>query len=193
MGRNRPVLGAPQAERDKVLGSLPVIAGFCRRLDIGGIVDRACPVRDVAIATHGQVIEALVANRLTSPQPLLHVEDWAREWAVAEVFGLDPGALNDDRLGRALDAVAPALAGVVGSVGVNAIAGFGIDTSRIHWDMTSISLFGDYDHLKEGSDLRKSLDRQVADQHEWVSRIRRIVLKKWASRTRVEHGMRRCE
>jgi len=47
-------------------------------------------------------------------------------------------------VGRALDAVAPALAGIVGSVGVNAIARFGIDTSRIHWDMTSISLFGDY-------------------------------------------------
>jgi len=150
MARNRPVLGAPQAERDKVLGSLPVIAGFCRRLGIRGIIDRACPVRDVAIATHGQVIEALVANRLTSPQPLLHVEDWAREWAVAEVFGVEPDALNDDRVGRALDAVAPALAGIVGSVGVNAIAGFGIDTSRIHWDMTSISLFGDYDGAEAG-------------------------------------------
>ena len=150
MARDRPVLGAPQVERDKVLGSLPVIAGFCRRLDIRGIIDRACPVRDVAVATHGQVIEALVANRLTSPQPLLHVEDWAREWAVAEVFGLGPGTLNDDRLGRALDAVAPALAGVVGSVGANAIAGFGIDTSRIHWDMTSISLFGGYDDLEAG-------------------------------------------
>ena len=113
--------------RDKILGSLPVIAEFCRRLDIAGIVDRACPVRDVAIATHGRVIEALVANRLTSPQPLSHIEDWAREWAVAEVFGVDADALNDDRVGRALDAVAPALAGIVGSVGVNAIAGFGID------------------------------------------------------------------
>jgi transposase len=137
-------------ERDKVLGSLPVIADYCRRLDIRGIVDRACPVRDVAIATHGQVIEALVANRLTSPQPLSHVEDWAREWAVAEVFGVAPDALNDDRVGRALDAVAPALASVVGSVGVNAIARFGIDTSRIHWDMTSVSLFGDYDGAEAG-------------------------------------------
>ena len=144
MARKRPVLGPPQVQRDKVLGSLPVIAEFCRRLDIRGIIDRACPVRDVAIATHGQVIEALVANRLTSPQPLCHVEDWAREWAVAEVFGVEADALNDDRVGRALDAVAPALAGVVGSVGLKAIAAFGIDTSRIHWDMTSISLFGDY-------------------------------------------------
>ena len=132
------------------MGSLPVIAEFCRRLDIRGTIDRACPVRDVAIATHGQVIEALVANRLTSPQPLCHVEDWAREWAVAEVFGVEPDALNDDRVGRALDAMAPALAGIVGSVGVNAIAGFGIDTSRIHWDMTSISLFGDYDRAEAG-------------------------------------------
>jgi transposase len=144
MARKRPVLGPPQVQRDKVLGALPVIAEFCRRLDLRGIIDRACPVRDVAIATHGQVIEALVANRLTSPQPLSHVEDWAREWAVAEVFGIEPDALNDDRVGRALDALSPALAGIVGSVGVNAIARFGIDTSRIHWDMTSISLFGDY-------------------------------------------------
>src|SRR5215213_8250698 len=150
MARKRPVLGPPQVQRDKVLGSLPVIAEFYRRLDVRGIVDRACPVREVAIATHGQVIEALVANRLTSPQPLSHVEDWAREWAVEEVFGVEAEALNDDRVGRALDAVAPALAGIVGSVGVNAITGFGIDTSRIHWDMTSISLFGDYDGAEAG-------------------------------------------
>jgi len=107
-------------------------------------------MRDVAIATHGQVIEALVANRLTSPQPLCHVEDWAREWAVSEVFGVEADALNDDRVGRALDAVAPELAGLVGSVGINAIAGFGIDVSRIHWDMTSMSLFGDYDNPEGG-------------------------------------------
>ena len=76
-------------------GSRPVVAELCRRLDIRGIVDRACPVRDVAIATHGQVIEALVANRLTSPQPLLHVEDRARQWAVAEMLGVEADALAD--------------------------------------------------------------------------------------------------
>ena len=101
-------------------------------------------MRDIAYCTHGQVIEALIANRLTSPAPLVHVEDWARDWAVEEVFGLSPEVLNDDRIGRALDAVAPELAGIVGSVGANAIAGFGVDVARIHWDMTSISLFGAY-------------------------------------------------
>lgn len=150
MARKRPQLGPPAVERDKALGSLPVIAKFCERLDIRGIVDRAVPVREVAIATHGQVIEAMVANRLTSPRPLLRVQDWAAEWAVEEVFGVAAETLNDDRIGRALDAVAPALDGIVGSIGARAIAEFGLDVSRLHWDMTSISLFGDYDRLEDG-------------------------------------------
>ncbi len=135
---------------DKTLGALPVVAEFARRLDIAGIVDRACPVRDLALLSHGQVIEALVANRLTSPAPLVHVEDWAREWAVGEIFGIDPGALNDDRIGRALDAIAPQLQGIVGSVGAAAIAAFGLDVARLHWDMTSISLFGAYSDPRQG-------------------------------------------
>jgi transposase len=134
------------ASVEKTLGTLPVIADYCRRLDLAGIIDRACPMRDVALLTHGQVIEALVSNRLTSPAPLVRVTDWAREHAVAEVFGIDPALLNDDRIGRALDAIAPELDRITGSVGAQAISMFGLDTSRLHWDMTSISLYGAYDH-----------------------------------------------
>jgi hypothetical protein len=134
---------------EKALGALPVVAAFCRRLGMAEVIDRLCPVRDVAIVTHGQVIEALVANRLTSPTPLVRVEDWARDWAVPEVLGVSAETLNDDRLGRALDAMAPHLEAIVGSIGAGAIATFGIDVSRLHWDMTSISLFGDYATTEE--------------------------------------------
>lgn len=70
--------------------------------------------------THGQVIEALVANRLTSPAPRVRVrvEDWARCWAVEEVFfGIEAGLLSDDRLARALDAITPHLEHIAGTVG----------------------------------------------------------------------------
>jgi len=130
---------------EKTLGALPVVADYGRRLDLAGIIDRACPIRDIADLTHGQVIETLVANRLTSPAPLVRVTDWAGEHAVEEVFGVDPALLNDDRIGRALDAIAPELDRIVGSVGAQAISVFGLDTSRLHWDMTSISLYGAYD------------------------------------------------
>src|SRR4249919_40434 len=88
---------------DKALGALPVVAEYSRRLDLVGIIDRACPVRDVAILTHGQVIEALIANRLTSPAPMWQVADWAQEWAVEQALGIEAAALNDDRIARALD------------------------------------------------------------------------------------------
>src|SRR5665811_1521663 len=142
MARRPSVIGPPSTH--KLLGALPVVAGSARRLDIAGIIDRACPIRELATLSHGQVIEVLIANRLTSPRALVHVADWARTWAVSEVFGADPDALNDDRIGRALDALAPVLEQVVGSVGLSAIAAFGLDVSRLHWDMTSISLFGAY-------------------------------------------------
>ncbi|WP_433351308.1 IS1634 family transposase [Microtetraspora malaysiensis] len=146
--RQRAQWGAPSVE--KMLGALPVVANFCSRLRIREIIDDACPVRDVAELTHGQVIEVLVANRLTSPSPLVHVQEWARTWAVAEAFGIDPELLNDDRIGRALDAIAPHLDHLAGSIGLRAIDTFGIDVSRMHWDMTSISLHGDFSQVEEG-------------------------------------------
>lgn len=137
------------ASVEQALGALPVVAGFCRRLDIAGIVDRAAPVREIAYATHGQVIEALIANRLTSPAPMVHVGAWARQFAVGHALGLDPDVLNDDRIARALDALAPVLEEVTGSVGAGAIAAYGIDVSQLHWDMTSISLYGQYPEVEE--------------------------------------------
>ncbi len=134
---------------EKRLGSLPVIAEFSRRLDIAGVVDRVCPIRDIAYATHGQVIEVLIANRLTSPKAMVGVMGWAKGWAVAETYGVRAGILDDDRLARALDAIAPHTEQIIGSVGAKAIDAFGIDVARLHWDMTSISLYGAYDTVEE--------------------------------------------
>jgi transposase len=129
---------------EKRLGALPVVAQFGRRLRIAEVIDELCPVRQVAPVSHGEVIEALVANRLTAPAPLVQVEAWAAAMAVDEAYGIEPHLLNDDRLGRALDAIAPQLDEIIGSVGAAAVSEFGVDVARLHWDMTSISLYGAY-------------------------------------------------
>src|SRR5271166_6456680 len=134
---------------EKRLGALRVVAEFGRRLRIAEIVDELCPVRPVAWITHGEVIEALVANRLTAPAPMLRVQDWAAAMAVEEAYGIAPELLNDDRIARALDAVAPQLDAIVGGVGAAAVTEFGVDVSRLHWDLTSISLYGAYPQADE--------------------------------------------
>jgi hypothetical protein len=129
---------------EKRLGALPVVAEFGRRLRIAEIVDELCPVRPVAWISHGEVIEALVANRLTAPAPMVRVQERAAAMAVDEAYGIAPGLLNDDRIARALDAVAPHLDEITGGAGAAAITEFGVDVSRLHWDLTSISLYGAY-------------------------------------------------
>src|SRR6266566_3815136 len=129
---------------EKRLGALPVVAEFGRRLRIAEIVDELCPVRPVAWISHGEVIEALVANRLTAPAPMVRVQEWAAAMAVDEAYGISPVLLNDDRIARALDAIGPQLDAITGGVGAAAITEFGVDVSRLHWDLTSISLYGAY-------------------------------------------------
>jgi hypothetical protein len=135
---------------EKGLGALPVVAEFGRRLRIAEIIDELCPVRPVAWITHGEVIEAPVANRLTAPAPLVRVQEWAAAMAVEEAYGIAPHLLNDDRIARALDAVAPYLEEITGSAGAAAVSEFGVDVARLHWDMTSISLYGAYPEVDEG-------------------------------------------
>src|SRR5258708_18451817 len=79
---------------EKRLGALPVVAEFGRRLRIAEIVDELCPVRPVAWISHGEVIEALVANRLTAPAPMVRVQEWAAAMAVDAAYGIQPGLVN---------------------------------------------------------------------------------------------------
>ena len=60
------------------------------------LVDAAAPMRGRAMLTHGEVIAALVVNRLCAPAPLSDIAGWASSAAVAELFSVPVGLLNDD-------------------------------------------------------------------------------------------------
>lgn len=128
-----------------LVGALPIVVPILRRLDVVGIVDRACPMRGRSRLTHGEVICALVANRLTDPRPLYDVQGWARTYEASAWLGTPAVLLNDDRLGRALDVLADRLDEVSGALGLQAVSTFGVDAARLHWDFTSVAFCGRYD------------------------------------------------
>ncbi|HEY3082232.1 MAG TPA: IS1634 family transposase [Chloroflexota bacterium] len=128
----------------KRLGALPVIRAYLERLGLKERVDALAPVRGVAHLSNGDVVAALVANRLTAPRPLYDVVAWAAEWAVEETFGVRPADLNDDRLGRCLDDLAAVHDRLRGEVAVQAIAAFGLATRTLRWDLTSVLVAGEY-------------------------------------------------
>ncbi len=51
--------------------------GLLRKMQLREAIDRLLPTE--AELSHGEIIEALVLNRLTAPEPLYEVEGWARE------------------------------------------------------------------------------------------------------------------
>jgi hypothetical protein len=128
----------------KRLGALPVIQEYLEQLGVQERVDALAPVREVAHLTNGEVVVALVANRLTAPRPLYDIVAWAESWAVEETFGIPPAALNDDRLGRCLDDVAAVHDALRGELTLRAITAFGLETKTLRWDLTSVLVTGEY-------------------------------------------------
>lgn len=165
-------------ERDLVVrtaGALPVVAALCKQLGLVEAVDRFCPIRPLAEYTHGQVVLALVCNRLTHPRPLSSFTDWGERYAVAETLGIAPSKLNDDRLGRTLDVLAEHLDELLNLIGRRAIERFGISLGELHWDLTHLTFTGSYGGQEEGfPQVRKgrtperTIVRQVKAGH-WVS------------------------
>ncbi|HEX9888455.1 MAG TPA: IS1634 family transposase [Nitriliruptorales bacterium] len=137
-------LDPPPLGTRREVGPLLLVRAYLRRLGIVDIVDRAVPMRGRALLTHGEVIEALIVNRLCAPAPLYDVAGWASSAAVQELFDTPSGLLNDDRLGRALEALAPVAEHVRGEAALAAIDAFDVDVAQLHVDLTCLRFAGAY-------------------------------------------------
>jgi hypothetical protein len=151
-------LDPPPVGTRRHVGPLLLVAHYLDRLGLVELIDNAVPMRGKAMLTHGEVIAALVANRLCAPAPLYDVAGWASSAAMAELFGVPAGLLNDDRLGRALQALAPVAEQIRGELALAAATRCGADLSRLHLDMTAVRFTGGYD----GSALVEKGGRPIA-------------------------------
>ena len=156
-------LDPPPVGTRRHVGPLLLVRHYLHRLGLVRLIDDAVPMRGRAMLTHGEVIAALVANRLCVPAPLYDVAGWASSAAVAELFDVPAGLLNDDRLGRALEALARVAEQVRGELALAAASACGADLSRLHLDLTAVRFTGGY----AGSTLVEkgwAADRTIARQ-----------------------------
>lgn len=153
----------PRLGARREVGPLLLVRHYLERLGLASIVDRAIPQRGRARLTCGEVVCALVANRLAAPAPLYDVAGWAEQAALQELFHIPGMLLNDDRLGRALDALAPVAEHVRGAVTLAAIERLGAEAARLHLDLTTLRFAGAY---PDSSLVAKGWgpDRRVARQ-----------------------------
>lgn len=130
------------------LGALPLVNHFCDRMGLDVLLARWLPAPDRRLRLDPAVaIRLVVVNLLVGRAPLYGLGEWAAPYA-PDLLGLgagDAARLNDDRVGRALETLFEAdRASLLTELVVGVVATFGIDTSELHNDSTSVSVHGAY-------------------------------------------------
>jgi len=130
------------------LGALPLVNHFLGRSGLLGLLERYLPAADGRARLASAVaVRLVITNLLVGREPLYGLGEWAGRFDPA-LLGLAPDEaelLNDDRVGRALDALFDAdRASLLTELILTVVAEFGIDTRELHNDSTSISVSGVY-------------------------------------------------
>lgn len=139
------------------LDHLGIVAGICDDIDLVGQIDRLVPAprRQVTV---GQATKAMVINALGFvSRPLYLSPEFFANKPVELLIGqgITAEMLNDDSLGRALDALFKAgLTEVFAQVASHALRRYGIEHRFIHADISSFHVHGTYEGGEEPGIIR---------------------------------------
>ncbi len=144
-------------------GSLAVVAPLLERMGIAEIIDRHLPADPQAEYAYGSLLRLLLAARLANPVALVNVPDWAQRSGASLLWGIPAEKLNDDRLGRALDAFYYQRHSILARVALHVAEVFGVGLDRLHYDPTHIPLHGEYASSRPRTHPAVDLVRPYAD------------------------------
>ncbi len=136
--------------RSQTIGGLPIVNNVFERLRLPALLAGVLPASDVRLKlAPAAAIRLVVTNLILGREPLYELGEWAARFDPA-LLGLsidEVRVVNDDRVGRALEALFDAdRASLLTAVVLQAVSEFGVDTSQLHNDSTSISVHGFYAH-----------------------------------------------
>jgi len=137
------VAAALTESTSRQVGIIPLVYPLMEALQIRETIKTLCWTKaDIDV---GRLVEVLLCNRLSAPQPLYRVGEWVDQTVVGPMFGLHAAQLYDQRFGRALDDLYTVLGEAWLQLAARAVQQEGVDLSVLHWDTTTVYLEGAYD------------------------------------------------
>ena len=137
--------GCVRAEEVVNLGALALLAPLLERMQVADIVDRHLPPDPQLEFSHGQVLSLLLAARLAHPTALVNVAGWAEKTGADILWNIPADKLNDDRLGRALDAFFDQRHSIQACVAEQVLRTANLTCARLHFDTTHLVFEGAYE------------------------------------------------
>ncbi len=130
----------------------PVIGAFCDRIGLPAIVNKALDC-NMEIDC-GKVVKGLILNTLSGRDPLYRIEEYFSHQDTELLLGkdMDPSAFSDDNIGRVLDRIyCYGTCKLFSELSLEAVKKFNIDTTQVHHDTTSVSVWGQYKYSGNGA------------------------------------------
>jgi len=137
-------VGTRAAQSVLNIGPLAILAPLLDRLDLADIINRHLPPDPQLEYSHGEVLSLLLAARIAKPTALVNVAEWAKKSGAELLWNIPAEKLNDDRLGRALDAFFEQRHAIQASATLHALQLADLSLERIHFDPTHVLLEGAY-------------------------------------------------
>ena len=129
-------------------GSLAVVFPLIERMNVIPIINQHCPADPQAEYDYGSTLSLLMAARLYSPLALSNVANWAKECGADILWGIPPEKLNDDRLGRALDAFFEHRHSILAHFALHVAREFNVPLQELHYDPTHLLFTGEYEQAQ---------------------------------------------
>ena len=132
------------------VGHLPIIKQFAKEINLVDTINTM--VKSQMQLQPGQAVLAMVLDTLSGRTPLYRLKEFFHDKDTELLLGteIDPELFCDHNLGRVLDKIFDTGAqSIFSQLSQNAVKRFGIDTRDVHFDTTSISVYGDYELTEE--------------------------------------------
>jgi transposase len=137
--------GPTLSDRTVAFGPLALIAPLLQRLDVAALIDRHLPPDPQLAFSHGRVLSLVLAARLCQPTALVNIPAWAERTGADLLWDIPADRLNDDRLGRALDAFFSQRHSILTAVAAQTLHLAELALDRLHFDPTHLLFYGAYE------------------------------------------------
>ena len=124
---------------------LPIVKAYADKIGLVEVINQLVPT-EMAIDP-GTIVLGMILDTLSGRSPLYRLEEFFTHQDTALLLGkaVAPEAFNDDTVGRVLDRLYDTgTMKVFTACAVRADQVFGFDKRYVHFDTTSISVYGDY-------------------------------------------------
>ncbi|MDX2455856.1 IS1634 family transposase [Desulfosarcina sp.] len=133
---------------------MPIVKAYAKKIDLVDTIDRLVDTQ--MELSPGMAVFGMVLDTLSGRTPLYRLTEFFEEKDTELLLGapIAPERFCDYNLGRSMDKIfETGTQKIFSQLAQNALTVFAVDPRRLHFDTTSVSVFGDYDLVDPPFDI----------------------------------------